>query len=349
MVLWLHSTFPPGIWHLLSCLSERLEGKGGSSTPWATGRTSELQFAFSLLSVLLQEKLLPSMADRKALNHELSKLFNEMWDMDVNRFTPGKDYAIELQGKADAVLQGDSVVQDSAARHLFHYVNEERLKNIKTFATFISLLDNYETSTGVEEIVTPEEVAENNCFLDAILTTGVMKLAHEYLLKKKLAKPNLADFKYQLYDIWFQLYPRKEGDRPDSCGFEHVFVGETRRGKQILGLHNWVQFYLQEKHKQIDYKGYIARKTKTRPDRDDQVLSIQFSWKGSVKPIGSTFIGVSPEFEFALYTVIFLLSEERVTRKTVMIEEYELQIVVCRHGRHIGTAYPVLLNTSNED
>eukprot|EP00076_Gallus_gallus_P024605 XP_015146851.1 poly(U)-specific endoribonuclease-B isoform X2 [Gallus gallus] len=214
---------------------------------------------------------------------------------------------------------------------------------------FISLLDNYETSTGVEEIVTPEEIAENNCFLDAILMTGVMKLAHEYLLKKKLAKPNLADFKYQLYDIWFQLYPRKEGDRPDSCGFEHVFVGETRRGKQILGLHNWVQFYLQEKHKQIDYKGYIARKNKTRPDRDDQVLSIQFSWKGSVKPIGSTFIGVSPEFEFALYTIIFLLSEERVTRKTVKIEEYELQIVVCRHGRHIGTAYPVLLNTSNED
>ncbi|XP_010713749.1 poly(U)-specific endoribonuclease-like isoform X1 [Meleagris gallopavo] len=214
---------------------------------------------------------------------------------------------------------------------------------------FISLLGNYETSTGVEEVVTPEEIAENNCFLDAILMTGVMKLAHEYLLKKKLAKPNLVDFKYQLYDIWFQLYPRKEGDRPDSCGFEHVFVGETRLGKQILGLHNWVQFYLQEKHKQIDYKGYITQKNKTRPYRDDQVLSIQFSWKGSVKPIGSTFIGVSPEFEFALYTVIFLLSEERVTRETVKIEEYELQIVVCRHGRHIGTAYPVLLNTNNED
>lgn len=34
---------------------------------------------------------------RKALNHELSKLFNEMWDMDVNRFMPGKDYTIEVQ------------------------------------------------------------------------------------------------------------------------------------------------------------------------------------------------------------------------------------------------------------
>ncbi|KFO98138.1 Poly(U)-specific endoribonuclease-A, partial [Calypte anna] len=285
---------------------------------------------------------------RKAFNRELSELFNKMWDMDINRLTPGKDYTIDLQGKANAVHPGDSAVQDRAARHLFHSVNEEHLKSIKTFATFISLLDNYEASTGVEEVVTPEEIAENNCFIDAILETEVMKLAHEYLLKKNLAKPNLADFKNQLYDIWFQLYARKEGDRPDSCGFEHVFVGETRRGKQILGLHNWVQFYLQEKHDQIDYKGYITRKNKTRPDKDDQVLSIQFSWKGLVKPIGSTFIGVSPEFEFAIYTVIFLLAEEKVTRERVKIEEYELQMVVFRHGHHIGTAYPVLLGTSSE-
>ncbi|XP_009876980.1 PREDICTED: poly(U)-specific endoribonuclease-like, partial [Apaloderma vittatum] len=285
----------------------------------------------------------------RALNHELSKLFNEMWEVDVNRFMPGKDYMIDLQGKAGAAQQGDSAVKDNAARHLFHYVNEERLKSIKTFATFISLLDNYETSTGVPEVVTPEEIAENNRFLDAILATKVMKVAHEFLIKKKLAKPNLADFKHQLYIIWFQLYAREEGDRPDSCGFEHVFVGETRRGKEILGLHNWVQFYLQEKHNHIDYKGYVTRKNKTRPDKDDQVLSIQFSWKGPVKPIGSTFIGVSPEFEFALYTIIFLLAEERITRETVKIEEYELQLVVYRHGRHIGTAYPVLLSTSNED
>ncbi|XP_071407749.1 uridylate-specific endoribonuclease isoform X2 [Pithys albifrons albifrons] len=269
-----------------------------------------------------------------------------MWDLDVHRLTPGRDYTIDVQGKAGPAQPGDSAVQDNAARHLFHHVNEELLKSIKTFATFISLLDNYETSTGIAEVVTPEEIAENNSFLDAILATEVMRLAHEYLIKKNLAKPKLADFKHQLYDIWFQLYARKGGDRPDSCGFEHVFVGETRRGKEVLGLHNWVQFYLQEKRNQIDYKGYVARKNKSRPDEDDQVLSIQFSWKGLVKPIGSTFIGASPEFEFALYTIIFLLSEEKVTRERVKIDEYELQVVVWRHGQHIGTAYPVLLSTS---
>ena len=42
----------------------------------------------------------------------------------------------------------------------------------------------------------------------------------------------------------------------DSSGFEHVFVGESRN-KDVLGFHNWIQFYLQEKRGLVDYQGYI--------------------------------------------------------------------------------------------
>jgi len=45
----------------------------------------------------------------------------------------------------------------------------------------------------------------------------------------------------------------------DSCGFEHVFVGETKFGREIMGLHNWVQIYLQEKQNLLDYKGYKSK------------------------------------------------------------------------------------------
>ena len=43
----------------------------------------------------------------------------------------------------------------------------------------------------------------------------------------------------------------------DSSGFEHVFVGETRGADEVIGFHNWIQFYLQEKAGHVDYQGYI--------------------------------------------------------------------------------------------
>ena len=33
-------------------------------------------------------------------------------------------------------------------------------------------------------------------------------------------------------------------------------MGETRGG-EVLGFHNWIQFYLQEKAGNVDYQGYI--------------------------------------------------------------------------------------------
>ncbi|MBN3303677.1 ENDUC protein, partial [Amia calva] len=202
-------------------------------------------------------------------------------------------------------------------------------------------------STGVSETVTNEELKENHLFLDAILETKVMKRAQQYLVSKKQASADPKEFKKQLYDIWFRLYHRDRSGGEDSCGFEHVFVGETKYGKEIMGFHNWVQFYLQEKLNHVDYKGYKARDNKDTPDEDDHILNLQFSWKGLVKPVGSTFIGVSPEFEFALFTIVFLMSQEKVTKAVVKVDEYLVEFVVSRHGRSIGTSYPRMLSSNN--
>lgn len=274
---------------------------------------------------------------------------NEMWKLDVNRMRPGKDYKINLQGKAGFVAEGSNHARDSARAPLFSYVNEDKLKSIDTYAHFINLLDNYEIATGVAEQVTNEELRENNLFLEAILKTEVMKCAHRYLISKGRAQSDPAQFKRQLFDIWFKLYHRDRNGGEDSCGFEHVFVGETKYGKEIMGLHNWVQFYLQEKHNHVDYKGYKARDNKDTPDEDDHVLNLQFSWNGLVKPVGSCFIGVSPEFEVALFTIVFLLSDERVTNVKVKVDEYLMEIVVYRHGRSIGTSYPKMISSNNRD
>ena len=38
--------------------------------------------------------------------------------------------------------------------------------------------------------------------------------------------------------------------------FEHVFVGEIK-GNEVSGFHNWIQFYLQEKQRVLNYYGYL--------------------------------------------------------------------------------------------
>ncbi|XP_066540297.1 uridylate-specific endoribonuclease C [Hoplias malabaricus] len=283
-------------------------------------------------------------AASQAVNKELSDLFNELWKLDVNRFKPGTDYTISLQGKAGFIASGSTTAKDHASSPLFSYVDEDKLKSITTYSRFMKLLDNYERSTGVAERVTSEEVAENNAFLDSILETTVMKRAHQYLVQKGKSQAQLRQFKSQLYYMWFRLYHRDRNGGEDSSGFEHVFVGETKFGNEIMGLHNWVQFYLQEKQQLLDYKGYKA-KNNEMPKVEDHVLNVQFSWHGLVKPVGSTFIGVSPEFEMAVFTILFLTSTEKTTTAVVNLDEYQLELVVHRHGRSIGTSYPKLLGS----
>ncbi|KAM9792034.1 poly(U)-specific endoribonuclease-A-like isoform 1-T1 [Syngnathus typhle] len=282
-------------------------------------------------------------------NQELTDVLNELWRLDVNRLNPGTDYIIDPQGRAGYVAQGSNYARDRARAPLFKYVDEDKLKSIETYAHFINLLDNYEMSTGVSESVTHQELQENRKFLDALVETEVMKFAHQYLVKKRVSPPDVVRFKKQLFDIWFRLYHRDRRGGKDSCGFEHVFVGETKQGQDITGLHNWVQFYLQEKHGHIDYKGYKARDNKNTPDEDDHVLNLQFSWKGLVKPVGGSFVGVSPELEVAFFTIVFLASRDKSTVLEVKVDEYVLELVVHRHRRSIGSSYPKLLSSNHRD
>uniref|UniRef100_A0A3Q3EYB9 Uridylate-specific endoribonuclease n=1 Tax=Kryptolebias marmoratus TaxID=37003 RepID=A0A3Q3EYB9_KRYMA len=282
---------------------------------------------------------------RPAVNQELSNLFNELWRLDENRMKPGTDYTVSVQGRAGFVSPGSVMAQDRASLPLFSNVDENKLRNSTTFSRFMKLLDNYERSTGVAEQVTAEELTEISLFLDAVLDTQVMKRAHQHLVSKGWSSSNLRLFKNQLNLIWFHLYHRQRNTGLDSCGFEHVFVGETRSGTEIDGFHNWVQFYLQEKNSHLDYKGYKARDNDL-PDHDDHVLNLQFSWHGVVKPVGSAFIGTSPEFEMAVFTVLFLMSTERSTTVLVNIDQCQMELVVFRQGRSLGTAYPKLLSSN---
>jgi len=67
-----------------------------------------------------------------------------------------------------------------------------------------------------------------------------------------------------VFSLWHTLVCFSLHTRPDSSGFEHVFVGETRGGRTVIGFHNWIQLYLQEKLGHIDYKGYSGNASSPR-------------------------------------------------------------------------------------
>jgi len=279
-----------------------------------------------------EDQITPTLAELE----DISKATTKLWNLDVNRLQPGVDYQINLQMGKNPYEEGDR-----AECPLFTFVNENVFQR-PTFASFCALLDNYERNVGTSEVVTVEELKEDRTFLEIILRTPVMKYCHRYLVAKNLASQNEEDFIQQLNQLWFSLYGRKCAN--DSSGFEHVFVGEIKAEK-VTGLHNWVRIYQEERANHLNYLGYVKPRSRgckvLEPHENEQLITIQFEWFGDLKPVGSSFIGVSPEFEIALYTLLFLLGENRVT---VKVGPYSVQINSFPFNRdglvYIGTAFP---------
>jgi poly(U)-specific endoribonuclease len=186
-----------------------------------------------------------------------------------------------------------------------------------------------------------------------------MQFCHHYCCDndKKIPK-DVIGFKKLLYKIWFELYSRSRNGKKDSSGFEHVFVGEVKETKdvngkatgkkEVSGFHNWIQFYYEEKKgTSIDYKGYIKPRGKqAATNEDDHILTLQFSWGGVMKNVGTSIIGSSPEFEVGLYTMCFLVGQEnnRLHLHTgTDLFELNIKCFKMAHDK-VGTSFPECLD-----
>ncbi|KAE8794617.1 poly(U)-specific endoribonuclease-B [Hordeum vulgare] len=283
---------------------------------------------------------------REELNH-LSKACCRLWELDLNRLLPGKDYRIECG-------QGKKVYQkgDMASENLFSWLKDDILHR-PTYSRFCALLDNYNPRQGYKELVTQQDKNEEAAFIEEIARSAPIKYLHQYLVLKGITSQDQKDFKKMLASLWFDLYGRG-GCSGSSSAFEHVFVGEIKgrcRGEnEVTGFHNWIQagylycfsgiFYLEESKGNVDYQGYIFPRTcGDLPDSEMQLLTIQFEWHGLLKSVSSTLVGVSPEFEIALYTLCFFAGEEN---NHVHVGPYALNIKCYRMGvNKIGSAFPV--------
>ncbi|KAF6037740.1 ENDOU [Bugula neritina] len=250
---------------------------------------------------------------------ELLGIGNTLWESDHLRYT---DSEIAINADGD---------------ELFSYVDERKLSQ-PSYALFIALLNNYNPLNDQREPnLTSAELAETEAFLNHVASSQVM--SHVNNLLESRGKIQRGALKDVLYDLWFTFYGRRSSMTfADSSGFEHVFVGEKKSDK-INGFHSWVQMYLLQKSGNLDYLGYNAKS-------EPSLIDTKFNWDGLYKARGSMFIGTSPEFDMALYTLCMLARpgqqcNTQIQDNIVSIQTYDVSHV---SGIQVATAFPMVSN-----
>ncbi|XP_063591230.1 endoribonuclease CG2145-like [Penaeus indicus] len=235
---------------------------------------------------------------------------------------------LNQQGKTSS-----AATRDLAANPLIGSVPAATM-NKETVRLMQNLLDNYVPQVTSREDYTNTEKTEENQFLDALMKTDVMQTLERNLKHKNIISGSL---RTTLKDIWFTQYKRG-GNKVSSSGFEHVFVGELRGGK-VAGLHNWQNFMKEEQEGDLDYKGYIRL---VDLNGKGKIIKVRFVWMNQPKPVGSVFVGVTPELELALYTVCFLAKPDSRCPVKLNNKEFNIQTwsISLRGKKVIGSAYP---------
>jgi len=259
-------------------------------------------------------------------DQELSALITKLWKEDTNRLVFGKDIRLSYQNQASWTS-----ARDVSNQPLFYSVNTNVFTK-PTFKAFIAILDNYEYDITKSESISTHEINENRHFLNAVLRTPAMQAVYSYLRSKNKVSSQ-TQFKSKLYEMWFEMYYRS--NVRGSSGFEHVFVGETKtRDSIVSGFHNWIQFYLQEKKGNLNYYGFL------KTSRTSPYLSlVKYTWHNQIKHIGSAFFGTSPEFEFSLYSLVYMLGHEKLEFSLDGIK-VSVKCFGMNRNRNIGTCYP---------
>jgi len=234
---------------------------------------------------------------------EILDISKTLWNVDSGR---ASDSQMTINKQASV----SSSSSDQSSAPFFTYVSSSLLSQ-PTYKAFINLLDNYQNIEGIAESVSSSELNEQDIFLNYFMESEVGMELYNFLSKKGLAGGSKSNFQSNLKEMWFGLYSRMNG-KLDSSGFEHMFVGEIKSG-DVSGFHNWVQFYTQEQDGDLNYYGY----TNTQEPR---LYGVHFEWDGAEKPVSSTLVGSSPEYDMAIFTLCHLTRPDSSCKVTLLNE-----------------------------
>lgn len=209
--------------------------------------------------------------------------------------------------------------------------------SIPSISKLLLLYNNYIVEANQNEIYTAQEKNEENDLLDTVVQTPVMQHTKNFLINKGKIGRDPKEFKDLLRLIWFNMYSRG-GGKIGSSGFEHVFLTELKNN-QVSGLHNWIYFNEEEQKNNANYLGYMK---KIDLGGKGAILKFHFTFQGVDKPVGSMFIGTSPELEMALYSACFILRPDKICPLKMNGNKFIIRTYTYRYrGKSmIGSAFP---------
>jgi poly(U)-specific endoribonuclease len=302
----------------------------------------------------------------------------KMWELDKpNRVEWGDEgFTLDMGSKG-------KYERDTCPNPLVEWVNKDnKFWSSPVTTSFIALLDNYEREVGRQENITAEERTEMAKFKREVCKTDVMEFLFNYLRAngkdprcKELRRlsdlvrlvplccllspcnlfvrtaSGLGDLAEScrvqetlIFNLWLKPYRRVVNN--DSSGFEHVFVGEEKDGK-ITGLHNWIQYYIEEAKGNIDYLGWVGKQDSDYDD-DVNIVTVKFAWQDDdpdveVKPMSTILFGSTVEFEIAALTMAFMCGDQNGKNHfTLGSEKISIQCYAKNNrigGSQIMTAY----------
>lgn len=261
---------------------------------------------------------------------------------------------------------------DKAPNPLFYYVDNQKIKS-PTYETFELLLDNYlinpnDPEDDLEDSF--DEWYETELFLEEIMKTPVMK--QSYKIVKDLGN-DLSELEYidQIRKMWFEPYDNfYKGKKTSDCiGFEHIFIGEGKKSNSdgIGGYHYWYKYFLDEISGRVDFKGYNYgnSQNQSKGAQNAHVATISMEWltndsrnnlKLKRKDKGGFFVGLSPEGQIALATVLYFEHNKYPnkfkgnTHRAVSINGHDYDLVLYKEtlknssnntGTHLRSFFPI--------
>lgn len=217
-----------------------------------------------------------------------------------------------------------------------------------------ALFDNYRLDQTKPEDMGQDEAREMLALLEAVTDSAPMEAARTWLQDIRGKTYSRDAFQALLFDIWFRQYDM--GRNVDLSGFEHVVVGEQKRGT-VGGHHFWYRYYLDDfgllgTGDDIDYQGTRYPKRLIQAGRaTPDVVTLSYRWRAEdhdqgierplFKPVGGFWVGCSVEGLLALGLVRFF---DRGHVETVINDaRYEIDMYKSPDGQSIRSYFPIFM------